>query len=195
VSTTSTNLTLGHRLTFIRATGPATATQQPQTESSFPAASRGPRPSLNIRTPSQQAEWLADEALGDRLRREARDAVANADGPLRNALQEHFFDLLPAQRPTDNEVITRIVDLVRISELRLEPSDAALRLANADWDLDLAMARYMQERDLEEESKGLSEAPSDLSPDVKEEGGGEDSEDSEDSEESEEGEEESEVSC
>jgi len=137
---------------------------------------------------------LADEALGDRLRREARETVVNAEGPLRDALQEHFFDLPHAQRPTENEVITWIVDLVRYSELRVEPRDATLWLANADWDLGLAMARYLQERDLGDESTGLSEAPSDLSPNVAASPGLSDETDVEESEEGEEGEEESEVS-
>lgn len=134
---------------------------------------------------------LADEALGDRLRREAREAVVNAEGPLQESLQRNYFDLPPAQRPTENEVITWIVDLVRYSELRLELRDATLWLANAHWDLDLAMAGYLQERELEEESTGLSEPPSDLDPgaEVREEEGGEGGE----GDETEEDEEESEV--
>ncbi len=181
---------MSRRLTFIRATGPGTGTQQAQTGPSSSTSPRGPRPSLTTRTPSQLAALLAEEALGDRLRREARETVVNAEGPLRDALQEHFFDLPHAQRPTENEVITWIVDLVRYSELRLEPRDATLWLANADWDLGLAMARYLQERDLEDESTGLSEAPSDLGPNVAASPG---LSDETDAEESEEGEEESEV--
>ncbi len=182
---------MSRRLTFIRATGPGTGTQQAQTGPSSSTVSRGPRPSLTTRTPSQLAALLADEALGDRLRREARETVVNAEGPLQDALQEHFFDLPHAQRPTENEVITWIVDLVRYSELRLELRDATLWLANAHWDLDLAMAGYLQERELEEESTGLSEAPSDLTPNVAASPG---LSDETDVEESEDGEEESEVS-
>lgn len=139
---------------------------------------------------------LADEALGDRLRREARETVVNAEGPLRDALQRSFFDLPLAQRPTDNEVITWIVDLVRYSELRLELPDATLWLANAHWDLELAMAGYLQEMELEEESTGLSEVPSDLSPgaEVKEEEEDDEGEEGEGGDETEEEEEESQVS-
>ena len=108
---------------------------------------------------------LAQEALGDRLRREARDAVANAEGALQEALQEHFFNLAPEDRPTDNEVITRIANFVRIAELRLEARHAALYLANADWDLELAFRRYMEERYSPARSP-LSEAPSNLSADA-----------------------------
>jgi len=173
------------RLTFLRATRPLVATQPAQTGPSSSASSRGPRSSLTPRAPSQLAAILADEALGNRLRHEARDTVANAEGPLRDALQEHFFDLPFAQRPTENEVITWIVDLVRYSELRLEPRDATLWLANANWDLGLAMASYLEERDLEDESTGLSEAPSDRSPgaEVTKAEGGEEGEDEEDEEE------------
>lgn len=85
---------------------------------------------------------------------------------------------------------------MRYSELRLELPDATLWLANAHWDLELAMAGYLQARELEEESTGLSEVPSDLSPSakVKEEDEDEEGEEGEEGDETEEDDEESEVS-
>lgn len=89
---------------------------------------------------------LAQEALGDRLRREAREAVQNAEGSLQGALQTHLFDLPEGERPTDNDVITLIAEFVRTAGQRLEARHAAEFLANADWDLERAFERYMQER-------------------------------------------------
>lgn len=81
---------------------------------------------------------------------------------------------------------------MRYSELRLELPDATLWLANAHWDLELAMAGYLQARELEEESMGLSEVPSDLSPSAKVKEEDED-EEGEEGDETEEDDEESEV--
>ena len=153
-------------LTQHRTTRPSTSATGADPQS----RSAGTQPGPVIGTPRDPRDVRAEEALGDRLRLEAQNAVKTATGALKDALQEHFFNLPSAERPTNNEVITRIADFVRIAEQRLEARHAALYLANADWDLDLAFRRYMEERysptGSPHLSEPLSEAPTNLSADA-----------------------------
>ena len=111
-----------------------------------PSLPTRPRPGIVRRTPEQQAALIAQEALGDRLRAEAREAVRNAEGDLQATLRRNYWDLPAALRPTENEVITRIANFVRTAGQRLEARHAAMFLANAHWNLDLAFRRYTEER-------------------------------------------------
>ena len=106
-----------------------------------------PQPALPTAPAHYPPAYMQSEAHWDRLRTRAREALRNPHDPqLQALLQRHYFALAPAQRPSENEVVSLVADFLHVAHQRLEARHAARLLMLAGWDYEAAQRRYWTEQ-------------------------------------------------
>ena len=93
---------------------------------------------------------LAEEVAQD-LRNQIREALKNAvdetgtDDVLLEVLNSRFFVISLSERPSENHLLDSTVQYMNITN-QMMARDAVIALAEANWDIEYAVARYFDGR-------------------------------------------------